>query len=70
VVERGVVRDNAGSEEGLPISGKALLDMVADDYSDVHSARQGKQLMRMLLNHHLDGKQLHTRELIKELTKL
>jgi DNA repair protein RecO (recombination protein O) len=70
VVERGVVRENAGTEEGLQISGKTLLDMVADDYSDVHSARQGKQLMRMLLNHHLDGKQLHTRELIKELTKL
>jgi DNA repair protein RecO (recombination protein O) len=70
VVERGVVRENARTEEGLQISGKTLLDMVADDYSDVHSARQGKQLMRMLLNHHLDGKQLHTRELIKELTKL
>ncbi len=70
VIERGVVRENAGTEEGLQISGKTLLDMVADDYSDVHSARQGKQLMRMLLNHHLDGKQLHTRELIKELTKL
>lgn len=70
VVERGVVRDNEDSEEGLPISGKTLLDMAADDYADVQSARQGKQLMRMLLNHHLDGKTLHTRELIKELTKL
>lgn len=70
VVERGVVRDQTGIEEGLPISGKTLLDMAADDYTDVQSARQGKQLMRMLLNHHLDGKQLHTRELIKDLTKL
>ena len=34
------------------------------------SARQSKQLMRMLLNHHLGGKMLHTRELIKDLTKL
>jgi len=70
VVERGAVRDTAGATEGLPVSGKTLQDMAADDYSDAQSARQGKQLMRMLLNHHLGGKMLHTRELIKELTKL
>ena len=57
-------------DEGLPVAGKTLLDMAADDYGDAQSARQGKQLMRMLLNHHLDGKVLHTRELIKDLTKL
>jgi DNA repair protein RecO (recombination protein O) len=55
---------------GLPVSGKTLQDMAVDDYSDAQSARQGKQLMRMLLNHHLGGKTLHTRELIKDLTKL
>jgi len=70
VVERGAVRDTAGATEGLPVSGKTLQDMAADDYSDAQSARQGKQLMRMLLNHHLGGKMLHTRELIKDLTKL
>ncbi len=70
VVERGAVRDTARAEEGLLIAGKTLLDMARDDYTDAQSARQGKQLMRMLLNHHLDGKTLHTRELIKDLTKL
>ena len=67
VIEHGVTRDG---EEGLPILGKTLRDMAADDYRDAVSARQGKQLMRMLLNHHLAGKTLHTRELIKDLQKL
>jgi DNA repair protein RecO (recombination protein O) len=70
MVERGAVRATDESDEGLPVAGKTLQDMAADDYSDAQSARQGKQLMRMLLNHHLGGKMLHTRELIKDLTKL
>ena len=70
MVERGAVRATGDSDEGLLVAGKTLQDMAADDYSDAQSARQGKQLMRMLLNHHLGGKLLHTRELIKDLTKL
>lgn len=67
VVEYGAARD---AEEGLPILGKTLQDMAADDYRDPLSAQQSKQMMRMLLNHHLAGKTLHTRELIKDLQKL
>jgi len=70
VIERGAVRDTSNMTDGLPVSGKTLQDIAADDYRDAQSARQGKQLMRMLLNHHLGGKMLHTRELIKDLTKL
>jgi DNA repair protein RecO (recombination protein O) len=70
MIERGAVHDASDRQEGLLVSGKTLLDMAADDYRDAQSARQGKQLMRMLLNHHLGGRPLHTRELIKELTKL
>jgi DNA repair protein RecO (recombination protein O) len=44
--------------------------MAADDYRDAVSAQQSKQLMRMLLNHHLAGKTLHTRELIRDLQKI
>ncbi len=69
VVERGALRDEENTE-GLPVLGKTLQDMAADDYRDAVSAQQSKQLMRMLLNHHLAGKILHTRELIKELQKL
>jgi len=66
-VEHGASRD---AEYGLAILGKTLLDMAADDYRDAISAQQSKQLMRMLLNHHLAGKVLHTRELIKDLQKI
>ncbi|MEI7843468.1 MAG: DNA repair protein RecO [Gallionellaceae bacterium] len=69
ILERGAVIDNGNSDIGLAVAGKTLLDIAVDDYSDVNSARQGKQLMRMLLNHHLDGVVLHTRELIKDLKK-
>ncbi len=69
-VERGAVPDDGDTQTGLPVQGKTLLDMAADDYSDPLTAQQSKQLMRMLLNHHLGGKTLHTRELIKDLQKL
>jgi len=72
VVEHGAVRESgmSGEQAGFPVSGKTLLAMAADDYSDPLTAQQSKQLMRTLLNHQLDGKVLHTRELIKDLQKL
>ena len=69
-VERGAISDDGDAQTGLPVLGKTLLDMAADDYADPVTAQQSKQLMRMLLNHHLGGKALHTRELIKDLQKL
>lgn len=69
ILERGAIPESRDVQEGLPVSGKTLLDIAADDYTDVNSARQGKQLMRMLLNHHLGGVVLHTRELIKDLKR-
>ena len=70
VMERGALRDDGDSSVGLPVLGKTMLDMAADDYADPTTAQQSKQLMRVLLNHHLGGKILHTRELIKDLQKL
>ena len=67
-VERGALPDD-GETHGIAVAGKTLLDMAADDYRDAVSAQQSKQLIRMLLNHHLAGKTLHTRELIKDLLK-
>lgn len=68
-LERGAVPEELAEDGGVLVAGKTLLDMAADDYRDAQSARQGKQLMRMLLNHHLGGVVLHTRELIKDLKK-
>ena len=69
-VERGAMPDDSDMQTGFPVLGKTLLDIAADDYSDPVTAQQSKQLMRLLLNHHLGGKILHTRELIKDLQKL
>ncbi len=70
VAERGVVPDDGKEFNGVSLAGKTLLDMYNDDYTDPTTAKQSKQLMRMLLNHHLGGKILHTRELIKDFQKL
>ena len=70
LVEHGAVPDRGDLHAGVKVAGKTLLAMAEDDYSDAMVAQQSKQLMRMLLNHHLGGKMLHTRELIKDLQKL
>jgi DNA repair protein RecO (recombination protein O) len=70
ILERGAIVETGDSSQGIPVSGKTLLDMAADDYRDVNSARQSKQLIRILLDHHLAGKTLHTRELMRDLQKL
>lgn len=69
-IERGVIPDEGDERSGFTVLGKTLLGMESDDYSDPVTAQQSKQLMRLLLNHHLDGKILQTRELIKDLQKL
>jgi DNA repair protein RecO (recombination protein O) len=69
VIEHGVLADAPDRAEGLTLAGKTLQDMAADDYRDPTTAQQSKQLMRMLVNHYLAGKTLHTRELIKDLLK-
>ena len=72
VPERGAVREplNGNASTGVPVLGKTLRDLAADDFRDAVSAQQSKQLMRMLLNHHLAGKMLHTRELIMDFQKI
>jgi len=70
VLDHGVLPDNEDAPSGFPLFGKTLLDMEKNEYSDPVSAQQSKQLMRILLNHHLGGKTLHTRELIKDFQKL
>jgi len=72
VPERGAVREplNDNAPIGVPVLGKTLRDLAADDFRDAVSAQQSKQLMRMLLNHHLAGKMLHTRELIMDFQKI
>jgi DNA repair protein RecO (recombination protein O) len=67
--ERGAVSPG-DNETGVQLSGKTLLDMARDDYSDPATLLQSKQLMRMLLAHYLGDKPLHTRQLLIDLQEL
>ncbi|MFC5475169.1 DNA repair protein RecO [Paraherbaspirillum soli] len=52
------------------VSGKTLLDMEREDYSDVITQTQSKALMRFLLAHHLGGAPLNTRQILIDLMQL
>ena len=58
------------TKNGVQLSGKTLLDMARDDYSDAQTQSQSKQLMRYLLAHYLGDKPLHTRQLLIDLQGL
>ena len=72
VVERGPVDAEAGGADpdSPALSGKALLDIARDDYSDAATLLQAKALMRHVVNHYLGGKPLHTRQLLREMQQL
>ena len=55
---------------GVQLIGKTLIDMANDDYSNVQTQQQSKQLMRYLLTHYLGDKPLHTRQLLIDLQGL
>jgi len=69
LAERGAVSPDT-LETGVQLSGKTLLDMARDDYTDPATLLQSKQLMRMLLAHYLGDKPLHTRQLLIDLQEL
>jgi len=58
------------SDSSLRISGKTLLDMANEDYSDPMTQTQSKLLMRALLAHHLNGAQIQTRQILIDLMQL
>lgn len=66
LVERGAMPE-ALAESGVLVTGKTLLDLAADDYSDARSLAESKQLMRHLLSHYLSGQPLQTRRVFLEL---
>jgi len=72
VPERGPVplADTGTAETTVELRGKTLLDMARDDYSDPVTQAQSKALMRLVINHHLGGGALHTRQLLRDLKQL
>jgi len=51
------------STQGVPILGKTLIDMAADDYKDPKTEIQSKQLMRYLIGHYIGDKPLNSKQL-------
>lgn len=71
--EQGASRLNGAlnrNKNGVQLSGKTLIDMANDDYVNVQTQQQSKQLMRYLLAHYLGDKPLHTRQLLIDLQGL
>ncbi|KIG04516.1 DNA repair protein RecO [Caballeronia concitans] len=69
--ERGVREASDDLPAQWPvIAGQTLLDMERDDYSSGQTAVQSKTLMRFLLNYHLGGAPLATRQILIDLQNL
>lgn len=60
----------AAASQRTLVRGKTLIDIEANDYSDPATLAQSKFLSRQLLQHHLAGATLHTRQLMLELHEL
>jgi len=69
VLERGPVPAGQGaSDASAPsLTGRSLLDMQRDDYSDSATLYQARALMRHVINHYLGGKTLNSRQLLREM---
>jgi DNA repair protein RecO (recombination protein O) len=67
--ERGA-REARVSDSWPVVTGKTLLDMEREDYSDPQTQAQSKQLMRFLLAYHLGGAPLNTRQILIDLMQL
>jgi DNA repair protein RecO (recombination protein O) len=71
VPEQGPVAANETDEQsGVELTGKTLLDMAVDQYTDPRTVQQSKALMRALINHCLGDQTLHTRQLLRDLQQL
>ncbi len=69
-MEQGPVRLEHAEAAGQVVSGKTLLDLEAEDFSDPRSRVESKQLMRTLMAYYLAGKELETRKIFRELQEL
>ena len=69
VVERGAVPAGEGEppSNAVKLRGRTLIDLEGGNLDDPATAAQAKQLMRLLINHSLNGQELATRTLVRDL---
>jgi DNA repair protein RecO (recombination protein O) len=72
VVERGPVPALPGETpaNAVRLSGRTLIDLERGDFGSAETAAQSKQLMRLLIHHSLNGQELATRMLVRDLQRL
>jgi hypothetical protein len=72
VVERGPVPCEGGGEraDAVKLSGLTLIDLDRGRFDDARTVSQAKSLMRMLIHHCLNGQELATRAIIRDLQRL
>ena len=68
IIERGPVRGTV--IDGVAVDGQTLLALANDDFSAAQTLSESKALLRLLINHHLGGRELQSRRVFKELQEL
>ncbi len=66
-IEPGPVRLQRPGGSALSVSGKTLIDLAREDFSDPRSLSEAKQLMRTLIGHYTGGRSLASRRIFREL---
>jgi DNA repair protein RecO (recombination protein O) len=73
VVERGPVEAPEGREtpaSAVRLRGQTLIDLERGRLDDAATVAQAKSLMRLLINHSLNGQELATRAMVRDLQRL
>jgi DNA repair protein RecO (recombination protein O) len=73
VVERGAIPAPDGERapaNAVRLRGVTLLDLERGCLEDMATVAQAKQLMRLLINHSLNGQELATRAMVRDLQRL
>jgi DNA repair protein RecO (recombination protein O) len=73
VVERGPIpapADGSAPANAVKLSGLTLLNLDRGLLEDADTVAQAKQLMRLLINHSLNGQELATRTMVRDLQRM
>jgi DNA repair protein RecO (recombination protein O) len=73
VVERGAMPAPQGAEtpaNAVRVTGITLHDLERGSFESAATVAQAKQLMRLLINHSLNGQELATRAMVRDLQRL
>jgi len=73
VVERGAVpapREGDTPANAVRLRGQTLLELDRGQLDDATTVAQAKSLMRLLINHSLNGQELATRAMVRDLQRL